>query len=150
MASGEASAGERTGHCLCGGIRYAVRGGLGPAVNCHCRFCRRAHGGPFVTVAMVSTPQLSFREGADLVREVHTAGVGTRAFCSRCGTRLFNRPESAPRITMLVVGTLDDESDIVPSMHVNLESKAPWYEIRDELPRFQALPPAAASALDEG
>jgi hypothetical protein len=87
--------------------------------------------------------------GADLVRERRTEGVGVRAFCERCATRLYNRPESTPGITMVVVSTLDDDSDVEPALHINLESMAPWYEIRDELPRFQGLPPQAEALLDD-
>lgn len=138
-----------TGHCLCGEIRYEIEGEIGPAVHCHCRYCRRAHGAAFATVAMVPSSALRFVAGSDRLKELQTAGVGRRAFCERCGTRLYNRPESAPGLTMLVVSSLDDESDVRPTMHVNLESKAPWYEIRDELPCFEGLPDAARAALDE-
>ena len=138
------------GRCLCGEVRYALSAPLGPAVNCHCQYCRRAHGAAFVTVAMVPSEALRFVAGAERVRERHTEGVGTRAFCETCATRLYNRPESAPGITMLVVATLDDDRDVRPAMHINLESKASWYEIRDDLPRFSGLPPAARQALDEG
>ena len=138
-----------TGRCLCGGVRYELTAPLGPAVNCHCQFCRRAHGAAFATVAMVQSDALRILGGADLVRERRTPGVGTRAFCRECATRLYNRPDSTASITMLVVATLDDQSQVRPSMHINLESKAPWYEIEDVLPRFDGLPSVAQAALDE-
>lgn len=116
-------------------------------LNCHCRYCRRAHGGPFVTVAMVASNDLHF-QGGDAIREVHTPGVGWRAFCTRCGSRLYNRGEAVPRLTSLVVGTLDDDRGILPAMHVNVESKASWYEIRDDLPRYPGLPPGAEPGAD--
>ena len=34
-------------------------------------------------------------------------------------------------------------------MHFNVESKAPWFEIRDDAPRFDAFPPEIAAALDD-
>jgi len=34
-------------------------------------------------------------------------------------------------------------------MHINVESKAGWYDILDDLPQHQALPPGVKSALDE-
>ncbi len=119
-------------------------------VNCHCQFCRRAHGAAFATVAMVPTASFRLTHGADALHERVTEGVGCRAFCIRCGTRIYNRPESAGGITMLVVASLDDPSGLAPVMHVNVESKAPWYEIRDELPRFPGLPPGSEAALDRG
>ena len=32
------------GRCLCGGIRYTVRGELRDVINCHCERCRRFTG----------------------------------------------------------------------------------------------------------
>ena len=140
----------RVGGCLCGRLRYEVLSDLGPVILCHCQYCRRAHGAPFVAVSPVSSQGLRWVSGADLVEEVHTEGVGIRAFCRACGSRLYNRPESAPQLTMLVVGSLDDDSGLEPAMHVNLESKSAWYEIRDDLPRYDSLPPEADETLSRG
>ena len=54
-----------------------------------------------------------------------------------------------PGRTALVVATLDDEPTARPAMHINIESKAPWYEICDDLPQFSALPPGLGSEADE-
>jgi len=134
------ASGARTGGCYCGAVRYEVQGRLGPAVNCHCRFCRRVHGAAFATVALVRSDEIRI-EGAAL-RE-YPSGEGSRFFCGECGGRLFNRPASDPGLTMLAIATLDEEPAESPVMHVNVESKAPWYTIRDELPQYPGLPPGA-------
>lgn len=139
----------RTGGCLCGAIRYELEGELGPVTLCHCQYCRRAHGAPFVAVAFMRTDQIRWTRGADRIHEMGTEGVGFRAFCSRCATRLYNRAESTDRFTMLVVGSLDDDTGVQPRMHINLESKSAWYEIRDDLPRYPGFPPTAKDALDD-
>lgn len=72
---------------------------------------------------------------------------GSRCFCHQCGGRLFNRTKSTERFLMLVLATLDQSPDQKPVMHVNVGSKAPWYEILDQLPQHDALPPDVASAL---
>jgi hypothetical protein len=38
---------------------------------------------------------------------------------------------------------------IAPAAHFNLESKAPWYEIRDDAPQLDAFPPSVAVKLEE-
>ena len=135
-----------SGRCYCGAVQYRLDGALGPLVNCHCRYCRRAHGAAFATAAVVRSAELRITSGEAQVREYPTR-EGSRYFCARCAGRLFNRPASNPEITMLLVTTLDDEPEQKPVMHVNVESKAPWYEILDRLPQFEGLPPQTGAAL---
>jgi hypothetical protein len=141
-----AKTGVRTGQCSCGVVRYELDGELGALVNCHCQYCRRAHGAAFATVSMVRSADLRFSSGAGSVRAYQTA-EGCRYFCERCGTRLFNRARSSPQLTFLVIASLDEEPAEGPVMHINLESKAPWYEILDDLPQHEALPAVAKRAL---
>ena len=130
----------RTGTCLCGEVRYRVEGEIGPAVACHCQYCRRGHGAPFSLVALVSRSQFVWLEGEEHVRRFHTPGGGTREFCSLCGTRFFNGPRIAPEMISLVLASFDEEWTQSPVAHVNVETKAPWYEIRDGAPQHPRLP----------
>ena len=136
----------RTGRCLCGHVRYELTGELPPLVNCHCQFCRRAHGAAFVTVGWVPSSSFRFISGEDAVQR-YSRGGGFRCFCSRCGTRVFNGLTSGTGFISLIVSTLDEHPRTGPVMHINLESKAPWYAINDGLPQYQGLPPGATAAL---
>jgi hypothetical protein len=136
----------QTGRCYCSAIQFEIAS-LGPLVNCHCRSCRRVHGAAFITVALVATRDLHFAAGEDRVRRF-ASGEGSRFFCGECGGRLFNRPASSEEITMLLVSTLDVEPAGPPVMHIHVESKAPWFEIHDDIPQFPGLPAAAAKVLE--
>lgn len=138
----------QTGRCLCGTVQYELSSEIGPLVNCHCRFCRRAHGAAFVTITWVRRDDVHFITGEDAVKEFRTAGVGQRCFCERCGTRLYNRAESNPDFVALVIASLDEDPSQEPVIHVNVESKAGWYEILDGKPQFATLPPGAERALE--
>jgi hypothetical protein len=39
-------------------------------------------------------------------------------------------------------GCLDDDPGARPRAHIFAASKAPWYEISGELPRFEEYPPS--------
>src|SRR5262249_45049341 len=98
----------RTGRCYCGVVQYELDGELGPLVNCHCRYCRRAHGAAFATLCPVQSAYFRFTSGEEIVREYRNP-EGTRHFCGRCGGRLFNRPLSTDKLLALVIATLDTE-----------------------------------------
>ena len=40
----------------------------------------------------------------------------------------------------LAMGTLDDDPGVLPSYHIFVGSKAPWYDITDHLPQFDTFP----------
>jgi hypothetical protein len=46
----------------------------------------------------------------------------------------------APNTYGLAMGTLDDDPGVRPVCHVFVGSKAPWYEIGDDLPQYQDFP----------
>ena len=136
----------RTGRCSCGVVRYSLEADLGPLVNCHCQYCRRAHGAAFATVSLVQSADFRLTSGENVVREYRNP-EGSRYFCERCGSRLFNRPRSSDKVLSLVVASLDEEPEQKPVMHVNVESKAGWYDILDDLPQHQALPAGIRGGL---
>ncbi len=127
------------GGCRCGELRYELTSGSGPIWNCHCRFCRQVHGAAFTTVAIM--PRNSFRwSDASGLPSIYETPLGSiRHFCGICASPICNFPLERALIC-LVVASLDDELDRTLWAHVNLESKAAWFQIGDDLPRFQKSP----------
>jgi hypothetical protein len=97
-------------------------------------------------VSLVRTAEFRLISGEEAVEEYRTS-EGFRCFCRRCGGRLFNRPLSTGKFLSLVIATLDDEPEQRPVMHINVESKARWYDILDDLPQHDVLPPSARSMI---
>ncbi len=131
-----------TGGCRCGRLRYEVSGDLGPVFNCHCRFCRQVHGAAFTTIALI--PRAAFRwseSSAEPSRFVTPLG-SVRHFCGDCASPVCNHARE-PELLGLVVSSLDEELDTRPWAHLNTESKAPWYEITDDLPQYKTGPDPA-------
>jgi hypothetical protein len=96
----------RHGRCLCGGVRYAVRGELRDVVNCHCERCRRFTG-HHLAATSAAVDELSIEDDASLLRwffPVPEAGYG---FCSRCGSSLFWQSAGDPSRRSICAGTLD-------------------------------------------
>ena len=128
------------GSCACGGVRFRVDGPVLELANCHCSQCRKAYGAAFGTIAVVEARHFAYEQGEPLIRSFrHTERV-RRPFCARCGSRLPIVEPWDPLVG-IPAGLLDDDPGARPSAHIFVASKAPWWEITDALPRYDAYPP---------
>ena len=132
------------GSCLCGGVRYEISGPVSYPLNCHCSMCRKAHGAAFRSRARVKADDFRWTQGAELVTYYESSPGNHRGFCRMCGSPLLSRFDNDPRSYGVPLGGLDDDPGIKPGFHVFVASKAPWYDITDELPQFAELPPRKA------
>ena len=123
------------GSCLCGGVRYEIRGEVGPSLHCHCTQCRKASGASFTTNASVAADDFQFVEGESLVGQFESSPGQFRCFCTRCGSPLIKRIEAKPDEVRLRLGTLDADPGTRPAAHIFVGFKAPWTSITDDLPQ---------------
>ena len=123
------------GSCECGAVQYRVADEFLYAANCHCSRCRAATGSAFKAFAGIERRKLELTEGADalLVRGEEQLN-DTR--CASCGSLLFSVVRDGEYVHV-AMGSLVDAPAIRPSEHIFVGSKAPWYEITDDLPQFE-------------
>ncbi|HYV57440.1 MAG TPA: GFA family protein [Candidatus Nitrosopolaris sp.] len=124
------------GGCLCGDVRFRIKGKLGPAGFCHCKQCQRASGSAFASNAPARTAYFEITSGGDLVTEYESSPGKFRAFCRRCGSPVYSRRDSEPDVRRIRLGTLDSDPERRPLAHLWVSSKAPWYSIADSLPQY--------------
>lgn len=62
--------------------------------------------------------------------------AAVKVFCVRCGSSLFGGswPEG-PEVSIRL-GSVDGDPGIRPQVHTFVDSRAPWDEITDDLPRY--------------
>jgi hypothetical protein len=132
------------GSCLCGGVRYEICGALRQALNCHCSMCRKAHGAAFRSRASVSATDFRWVAGEELVTYYESSPGNHRGFCGVCGSPLLSRFDHDRSVYGLPLGALDDHPGVRPGLHVHVASKAPWFDITDDLPQYAALPVKAS------
>ena len=130
-----------SGGCRCGFLQYSIEAELAPVFHCHCGFCRHVHGASFTTAGFFSANAFRWLPNSGEPSRFVTPFGNHRHFCGRCATPIYNL---APGIGLacVIVLSLTEPSRILPWAHVNTESRAPWLEIQDRLPRFQAWPSA--------
>src|SRR5262245_46856317 len=121
------------GSCLCGGVQFqATRVPL--IVLCHCSLCRKASGSAFEAGAIVAASDFELLTGRGLVQPYESSPGTQRHFCRVCGSRIPSRTGDGK--VFVPAGLLDDDPTVKPSLHEFVGSKAPWWEITDELPQF--------------
>jgi hypothetical protein len=112
-------------------------------VLCHCSICRKANGAPFESGASVPAADFTLRTGEDLIQIFESSPGVRRAFCRVCGSRAPS--ESRDRDVYFVpAGLLDDDPGVKPALHMFVGSKAPWWDITDDLPQFEEWVPGYA------
>lgn len=125
-----------TGSCLCGGVRYEYRGQIDEISCCHCADCRKAQGSAFVAVSPIDARLFRLTAGAELLKEYRATPNKARVFCSRCGSPLYSVRDDLPDTLRLRLGTLDTALACRNMYHSFVDSKASWYAITDNLPRY--------------
>ena len=130
-----------TGSCLCGAVKFEVRGEIGPAAYyCHCSRCRKSSGSAFASNAVVAAKDFFVVQGEQSLKTFSTSAGVHRQFCSVCGSPIVSRRENMPEIVRIRLGTLDTPLPLAPSAHIFVASKADWFDIRDELPQHPERP----------
>ena len=126
------------GKCLCEQVEYEVADQFEYALNCHCSQCRRTTGSAFKALAGIETGKLSLTRGAEMILK-YGDDVGHDVHCGACGSLLYSLVREG-RYVHVAMGTLADSPTIRPAMHIFVGSKAPWFEITDDLPQFEGFP----------
>ena len=134
---GPSADGRLRGSCLCGAVAYEFEGVFTVVHNCHCSRCRRGRAAAHATNGLAPPGTVRFTRGAELLVTFRPADARffAQVFCGACGSKM---PRECPdrKITVVPLGSLDDNSNRGPDDHIFVGSKASWFEITDTLPRF--------------
>ncbi len=130
--------GSPRGSCLCGAITYQFTAPPIRSRTCHCSRCRRAGSAAFVSYVVAPIDGIHFTRGEDHLRryKVPDARYFAHAFCDTCGSSM-PRKDAERGITIVPMGSFDDDPGVRPSSHIFVGSRAAWDVIRDGLPQFE-------------
>ena len=119
----------RSGGCLCGGVRYTLRGEPYRTGICHCADCRKESGGLFVAYA-------HWRRNEAEITGAFSTYKG-RSFCPTCGSRLFDLHATDIEVR---IGSLDEAPTSLgpPAREGWIQRREPW------------LPPVASAEQSAG
>ena len=116
------------GHCLCGAVSFTC-----PETKeigaCHCGFCRRWGGGPFLAVHC--GPAVEFK-GKDLISVYASSQWAERAFCKKCGTHLYYRLLATGEYFM-PAGAFES-TDFELASQIYIDNKPGYYSFANKTP----------------
>jgi hypothetical protein len=130
-----------TGGCLCGAVRYEVRGEPMFMGYCFCVDCRKASGSGFVPFMVVDSGAVQIT-GAVLVHTLqHADGrEAVRNACAVCGGLVYGGEVGKSDAHTIYAGSLDDPSLFKPSMAIFTRDKPDWVVVPSGLVLFEGLP----------
>ena len=136
-----ATPGAIAGSCLCGAIAWEQSKPPERMGHCHCSRCRKLRGAAFSTQVFAEHGDFRWIRGRDQVQEFQLPGAAFfgNSFCRTCASPVPRDAEAAP-LVLIPAGPLDDDPGTRPMAHIYVGSKAPWYEIQDDLPQFEEMP----------
>lgn len=140
LARDDSAAGVR-GSCLCGGVAYESTGAPLRAYSCHCSRCRKARGAAHASNLFGPIDGFRFVRGEERLAsyKVPEAQRFMQVFCRTCGSPM-PRVDPDRGIVVIPMGSLDGDPGVRPSRHIFVGSKAPWFEIADDLPQDADFP----------
>jgi hypothetical protein len=119
VASDCVEAGVRTGGCLCGAVRYSVRGDPVHVRRCHCADCRKESGSAFTVYAQ--WPVEAFEMSGEI------SSYDGRGFCPRCGSRLLDTADPGDTLIEIRIGSLDEAPfELKPQSEIWVKRRESW------------------------
>ena len=128
---------KHEGGCLCGAVRYAVRGTPTYSAHCHCRSCQKALGAGYATWSGFAPEDFIVTQGK-LTTCATSPGV-ERGFCGQCGSSLTFAGDGWDTIGV-TTASLDDPGIAKPTSNVYLDHQQPWVALDENLKKYEQFP----------
>ena len=130
------------GGCLCGAVRYSLRGPSLFECQCCCKDCQKATGTGHTTIVGVLRSQLKVEgEPAVFTNSGESGGTVSRHFCSTCGGRLYTSGSLPGEVVMIQAGSLDLPHAVTPQNVIYFKDRVAWDHFDPALPVFDHYAP---------
>lgn len=141
---GNKHSGHVGGSCLCGDVAFQFKAGSAKLMmQCHCTRCRKVKGAAHASNVFVAPEDFAWLKGEARVVDysLPEADRFGNSFCKNCGSSVPRQSVNSPMVNV-PAGSLDDDPGIQPKANIYVGSKANWFEISDEVPQHDEMPPS--------
>jgi hypothetical protein len=118
---------DRKGGCLCGAVRYVLKGEPRGTAICHCTHCRKLSGSPFSFNLVMR--QTDYEQTGETKVYVDTGDSGQpvyRHFCAGCGSPILAKTALLPGKVVVKAGTLDSLEGLQPQAEIYTDHAVKW------------------------
>jgi len=118
---------DRKGGCLCGAVRYVLKGEPRAIAICHCTHCQRQSGSVFSFNLLIS--EADYEQSGETMVYADKGDSGQpvfRHFCGRCGSPIWTAVAAAPGKVVVRVGALDSMEGLQPQTETYTDHAARW------------------------
>jgi hypothetical protein len=131
---------DYSGSCLCGKVRFEIKGELESFYLCHCEYCRKDTGSAHAANLFSSTANLLWTAGEEKVSHFQLPGtLHAKSFCSICGSAL-PKLQMDGKLLAVPAGSLNSHVHTKPTAHIFGASRANWDHGLEKVPTFERLP----------
>jgi ubiquinone/menaquinone biosynthesis C-methylase UbiE len=125
------------GSCLCGAVAFEIEGRVSPMQTCHCSRCGKVSGSAFSTSLLTAGKSFRWLRGAEAISVFRLPSGFAHSFCRSCGSPV-PVPYPDGKVVGLPAGSLEGDPGTRLLRHTFVGSKAPWFEITDDVPQFES------------
>ena len=118
---------ERKGGCLCGAVRYVLKGEPRATAICHCTHCQRQSGSLFSFNLVIR--EADYDQQGETMVYVDTGDSGQpvyRHFCGNCGSPILAKTALTPGKVVVKAGTLDSMEGLQPKTEIYTDHAVKW------------------------
>lgn len=114
------------GSCLCGAVRYEIRGPIERSSNCFCTMCQKQHGAASGAYANVASADLHFVQGEEMLTLYASSPGVRRGFCKVCGSTLTWQSDASSERNAVTLGTFDTPYEGKVTHELFIDTKPGW------------------------
>ncbi|MGO4714841.1 GFA family protein [Bradyrhizobium sp. 2TAF24] len=118
---------ERKGGCLCGAVRYVLKGEPRGIAICHCTHCQKQSGSVLsFNLVIEDTDYEQSGETRIYVDDGDSGQPVYRHFCGNCGSPILAKIARAPGKVVVKAGTLDNMEGLQPKAEIYTDHAVAW------------------------
>ena len=113
---------DRKGGCLCGAVRYVLKGDPRAIAIWHCTHCQRQSGSLFSFNLVIR--EADYEQRGETM--IDSGQPVYRHFCGRCGSPILATIAAAPGKVVVKAGTLDSREGLQPETEIYTDHAVKW------------------------